>query len=65
MQPEFVISAPLGVWKKVIEKKLDPIQGLIKRQLKLKGNLCKIMRAVKAAQELVSCTTKVSTEFLK
>lgn len=65
MWPEFVISAPLGVWKKVIEKKLDPIQGLITRQLKLKGNLGKIMRAVKAAQELVSCTTKVSTEFLK
>ena len=64
MQPEFVISAPPGVWKKVVEKKLDPIQGLITRQLKLKGNLAKIMRAVKAAQELVNCTTKVPTEFL-
>ena len=63
MQPEFVISASANVWKKVIEKKLDPIQGLITRQLKLKGNLAKIMRAVKAAQELVNCTTKVPTEF--
>ena len=63
MQPEFVISAPTSVWKKVVEKKLDPIQGLITRQLKLKGNLAKIMRAVKAAQELVNCTTKVQTEF--
>lgn len=63
MQPEFVISAPPRVWKKVIEKKLDPIQGLVMRQLKLKGNLAKILRAVKAAQELVNCTTKVPTEF--
>jgi len=63
MQPEFVISAPTNVWKKVVEKRLDPIQGLITRQLKLKGNLAKIMRAVKAAQELVNCTTKVQTEF--
>ena len=63
-QPEFIISAPPSVWKKVVEKKLDPIQGLITRQLKLKGNLAKIMRAVKAAQELVNCTTKVQTEFL-
>lgn len=63
VQPEFVISAPPSVWKKVVEKKLDPIQGLITRQLKLKGNLAKIMRAVKAAQELVNCTTKVQTEF--
>jgi len=63
MQPEFVISAPLSAWKKVVEKKLDPIQGLVTRQLKLKGNLAKIMRAVKAAKELVNCTTKVPTEF--
>jgi putative sterol carrier protein len=63
MKPEFVISAPAGVWKKVIEKKLDPIQGLVTRQLKLQGNIAKIMRAVKAAQELVNCTTKVATEF--
>ncbi|MBC7264758.1 MAG: SCP2 sterol-binding domain-containing protein [Chloroflexi bacterium] len=63
MQPEFVISAPPSVWRKVIEKKLDPIQGLVTRQLKLKGNMGKIMRAVKAAQELVNCTTKVPTEF--
>jgi putative sterol carrier protein len=63
MKPEFVISAPVGVWKKVIEKKLDPIQGLVTRQLKLQGNIAKIMRAVKAAQELVNCTTKVLTEF--
>jgi len=63
MQPEFVISAPLHVWKRVIEKKLDPIQGLVTRQLKLKGNLGKILRAVKAAKELVNCTTMVPTEF--
>jgi putative sterol carrier protein len=63
MNPEFVISAPAGTWRKIIEKKLDPIQGLITRQLKLKGNMGKIMRAVRAAQELVNCTTKVPTEF--
>jgi putative sterol carrier protein len=63
VQPEFIISATASVWKKVIDKKLDPIQGLITRQLKLKGNLAKIMRAVKAAQELVNCTTRVQTEF--
>lgn len=63
MKPEFVISAPPKVWRKVIEKKLDPIQGMVTRQLKLKGNMAKIMRAVKAAQELVNCTTTVATEF--
>ncbi len=33
------------------------------RRLKLKGNMMKIMRAVKAAQELVNCCTLVPTEF--
>jgi putative sterol carrier protein len=62
-QPVFRMSAPLSSWRKVIEKKLDPIQGLMTRQLKLKGNMAMIMRNVKAAQELVNCCTLVPTEF--
>ena len=26
--PEFIISAPVGKWRKIIEKKLNPIQGM-------------------------------------
>lgn len=63
MSPEFVIRAPINTWRRVIEKKLDPIQGMITGQLKLKGTLSKIMRAPKAAAELVNCATKVPTEF--
>jgi putative sterol carrier protein len=61
--PEFIIRAPLSTWQRVIEKRLDPIQGMITGQLKLKGTLSKIMRAPKAAAELVNCATKVPTEF--
>jgi len=61
--PEFVIRAPLNNWRRVIEKKLDPIQGMITGQLKLKGTMSKIMRFPKAASELVNCATKVPTEF--
>jgi putative sterol carrier protein len=61
--PEFVISAPVSTWKDVIELRLDPMKGLMTRKLKLKGNMAKIMRAVKAANELVRCTTHVPTEF--
>ena len=62
-EPEFVINAPESVWRKVIEKQLDAIQGMMTRQLKLKGNMVKIMKAVKAAKELVECTTQVPTLF--
>jgi len=61
--PEFIIRAPVSTWRRVIEKKLDPIQGMITGQLKLKGTMSKIMRFPKAAAELVNCATKVPTEF--
>ena len=61
--PVFRMSGPLGKWRQVIEKKLDPIQGLLTRQFKLKGDMVMIMKNVKAAQELVNCTTLVPTQF--
>jgi putative sterol carrier protein len=63
MSPEFTIRAPVSTWRRVIEKKLDPIQGMITGQLKLKGTMSKIMRFPRAAAELVNCATKVPTEF--
>jgi putative sterol carrier protein len=62
-EPEFVISAPVGTWQDVIELRLDPLKGLMTKKLKLEGNMAKIMRAVRAANELVHCTTRVPTEF--
>ena len=59
----FVIRAPYSVWRRVIDGKLDPIQGMMTRQLKLSGNMMKIMRYPKAAQEIVSCCAEVPTEW--
>jgi putative sterol carrier protein len=62
-KPEFVLMASIATWRKVAEKKVDSIQAIVTRQLKLTGNMGKVMRAVKAAQELVNCVTKVQTEY--
>src|SRR5512136_1558502 len=62
--PVFRMSAPPATWKKVLTKKLDPIQGLMTGQLKLKGNMAMVMKSVKAAKELVEASTRVETEFL-
>ncbi len=59
----FRMSAPVTTWKKVLTKKLDPIQGLVTGQLKLKGNMAMVMRNVKAAKELVESCTRVETDF--
>jgi len=61
--PEFKITADMEKWKKVLAGKLDPVQGMVTRQIKLDGNLVKIMKNVKAAQELVRCATKVDTTY--
>jgi putative sterol carrier protein len=61
--PAFIMTAPVDVWRKVVGKELDPIKGMMTRQLKLKGNMMKIMKAPKAAIELVNCTASIETEW--
>jgi putative sterol carrier protein len=61
--PEFRIWAPAKNWKRVIQREVDPIKALMTNTLKLKGNFAKIMRSVKAAQELVLCAAAVPTQF--
>lgn len=60
---EFVFSGTYDNWVKVLKQELDPIQGLMAGKFKLVGNMAKVMRATKAAQELVISTTKIDTEF--
>lgn len=62
-ETEYTINAPFSTWRKVIDGKLDPIQGMMTGQLKLKGNLMKVMRYPKAAQEIVSCCAQVPTDW--
>jgi len=59
----YVLAAPFSTWRKVIEGRLDPIQGMMTRQLRLEGNLMQIMRYPKAAKEIVSCCARVPTVF--
>jgi len=61
---EFVFSGPYDNWVKVLKKELDPIQGLMAGKFKLVGNMAKVMRATRAAQEMVNSTTVIKgTEF--
>lgn len=66
--PEFIISAPYPIWKRICTKKLDSTQALITKQSKLiagsRGTMGKIMRYTKAANELTNCTQRIPTEWL-
>jgi putative sterol carrier protein len=61
---EFVIVASYARWKEVIERKLDPIKGMMDGKLKLtRGHLPTIIRYVEPARLLVSSASKVPTDF--
>lgn len=61
--PVFRLSGSVAAWKKVMTKKLDPIQAMMTGQLKLQGNMATVMRNVRAAKELVESCTRIETEF--
>ena len=61
--PEFRVSGNVKQWRRVVLREVDPIKALMTNTLKLKGNFAKIMRSVRAAQELVLCAAAVPTSF--
>ncbi|MDH3675940.1 MAG: SCP2 sterol-binding domain-containing protein [Anaerolineae bacterium] len=63
LDPEFRIRGPMRVWQEIAQRKIDPVKALVTRQLSVQGNMAKIMRNVRAANELVNCTTRVDTKF--
>lgn len=60
---EFVYSASYDNWVKILKKELDSVKALLGGQAKLQGDMAKVMRATKAAQEMVNTTTIIDTEF--
>ena len=61
--PEFNIEGTIQVYRDIFEGRLDPIRALVSRKLKLKGNLGKIMRSVKATLDLVNAAASVDTTY--
>ncbi len=58
----YTISATLATWRKVLTSELDPMQGMMTRQLRVDGNIVKLMQYMKAAQELIRCATQIEIE---
>jgi putative sterol carrier protein len=59
----FTFKGPFSNWKKVINKELDPIRGLIRGMFLLEGDSKIILDQTKAAQELVNTASCIPTEF--
>lgn len=59
----FTYRGSYSNWRKLIDKQIDPIQGILTGKFKLEGSMMKIMRYTKAAKEMVNTATMVQTEF--
>jgi putative sterol carrier protein len=62
-KPEFVITTGYNIWKRIVTGQLDSTQALITKQSKLTGNMAKIMRYTKAANEITNITKILPTEW--
>ncbi|MDJ0756423.1 MAG: SCP2 sterol-binding domain-containing protein [Ardenticatenaceae bacterium] len=61
--PAFTMTAPIATWQLVLTGKLDPIKGLMQKKLALKGNMMKVLKAPKAAVEMVNCAKEIDTSW--
>jgi len=60
---DYKYSGPYTNWKRLINKEIDPIQGILTGKFKLEGSMMTIMRFTRAAKEMVATTSLVQTEF--
>ncbi|MFX1566132.1 MAG: SCP2 sterol-binding domain-containing protein [Promethearchaeota archaeon] len=59
----FIYEGEYSNWQEIIEGRLDPIKALLTRKMKLTGDRAKVMRATRAAKELVRTAQMIKTEF--
>ena len=62
--PAFVITSSYGNFTQVLRGKLDPMQALFTRKLKLKGNMAVMMRSVPVVLDFVRCAREITDEIL-
>lgn len=61
---DYILSADLGTWRRVLRGELDPILGIMTGKLKLRqGQLARLMPYTAASKELVACAARVPATF--
>ena len=60
---DYVLTAELDKWQSVLSGELNAVKGMMKGQIKIKGNLTKMVRFAKAANRLVEVTGLVGAKF--
>jgi putative sterol carrier protein len=59
----FTTSAPFSTWRRVLEGRLDPLQGIFSGKLKLVGSMAQVQRNPKATYALVKVAQQIDSDF--
>jgi putative sterol carrier protein len=59
----FTTSAPFSTWRRVMEGKLDPLQGIFSGKLKLVGSMAQVQRNPKATYVLTKIASQIETDY--
>jgi len=59
----FVLRAPYATWKLVMRGELDPLAGVTRGKIGVKGSLATLMMHARSASALCGCARAVPTRF--
>lgn len=59
----FVLRAPYATWKQVMRGELDPLAGVTRGRIGVKGSLATLMMHARSASALCLCARAVPTHF--
>ena len=65
LTPAFILAAPYDSLLRILSGELDPMQAMITRKLRVKGNMAYMMRNVPTVLEFVRCAKEIETDFLE
>lgn len=60
----FKLSATYENWKKIMGGKINPIQAMLRGEMKVQGNMAVLMKYTNAAIAMVNVAQEIPTEFV-
>ncbi len=64
VKPAFILTAPYDNIIKILLGKLDPMQAMMTRRLRVQGNMAVMMRNVPVVLDFVRCAREITSEVL-
>ncbi|HEY61512.1 MAG TPA: hypothetical protein G4N95_02565 [Anaerolineae bacterium] len=63
-KPAYILSATYNIFLRILEGKLDPMQAMLSRKLKVSGSMAYMMRNIPVVLDFVRCA-KETTQQIK